>query len=72
MMIVITIGFNSTTYTVRESNGSTLLDVSLKSGIFDEYATAAVRFITVNGSADSKPSHKHTHVIVHFCMLEVV
>ena len=66
-MTVVTIGFNSTTYTVRESDGSVLLQIILQSGIFDEDATVSVRLntVTVNDSADSKQSHKCT--CVHFC-----
>ena len=66
-MTVVTIGFNSTTYTVTESDGSVLLQINLKSGIFDEDANVSVRLntITVNDSADSEQSHKCT--CVHFC-----
>ena len=62
-MTEVTIGFNSTTYTVRESDGSVLLQISLKNGIFDEDASVTVRLNTVNGSADSKQSHKCTSYI---------
>ena len=56
-MIAVTIGFNSTTHTVGESDGNVPLLVSLQSGIFDEDATVnvTVRLNTeaINGSADS-------------------
>ena len=65
-MTEVTIGFNSTTYTVRESDGSVLLQISLKSGIFDEDAIVSVRLntVTVDDSADCKQSHKCS--CVHF------
>ena len=65
-MTEVTIGFNSTTYTVRESDGSVLLQIGLHNGIFDEDVTVSVRLNTVNGSADSMQNHQCTSCI-HFC-----
>lgn len=53
-----TIGFNDTAYTVRESDGSVMLHINLIDGEFDEDATVNVRLNTINGTADSKQSHK--------------
>ena len=63
-MTDVTIGFNSTTYTVRESDGSVLLQISLKNGTFDEDTTVTVRLNTVNGSADSKQNHNAPHTLL--------
>ena len=55
-MIAVTIGFNSTTHTVGESDGNVLLMVSL---FGDATINVTVRLNTeaVNGSADSKQSY---------------
>ena len=55
-MIDVTIGFNSTAYTVRESNGSLLLQIDLLNGEFDNNVAISVRLNTVNGSAKCKPN----------------
>ena len=52
--IDVTIGFNSTTYTVRESNGSVLLQIDLLNGEFDNNSAVSVRLNTVDGSAKCK------------------
>ena len=49
--IDVTIGFDSTTYTVRESNGSVLLQINLLTGEFDNNVAISVRLNTVDGSA---------------------
>ena len=54
--IDVTIGFDSTTYIVRESNGSVLLQIDLLNGEFDENVASSVRLNTVNGSAKCKPN----------------
>ena len=55
--IDVTIGFNSTTYTVRESNGSVLLQIDLLNGEFDDNVAISVRLNTVNGSAKCKSNY---------------
>ena len=54
--IDVTIGFDSTTYNVRESSGSVLLQIDLLNGEFDENVASSVRLSTVNGSAKCKPN----------------
>ena len=54
--IDVTIGFNRTTYTVRESNDSLLLQINLLNGEFDNSVVVSVRLNTVNGSAKCKPN----------------
>ena len=54
--IDVTIGFDTTTYNVRESNGSVLLQIDLLNGEFDENVASSVRLSTVNGSAKCKPN----------------
>ena len=55
--IDVTIGFNSTTYTVREINGSVLLQIDLLNGEFDNNVAVSVRLNTVDGSAKCKPNY---------------
>ena len=57
--IDVTIGFNSTTYTVRESNGSVPLQIDLLNGEFDINVVISVRLNTVNGSAKCKRQISH-------------
>ena len=51
--IVVTIGFNSTTYTVRESDGNVSLSIGLMDGMFGD-VSVNVRLTTINGSAKGK------------------
>ena len=51
--IVVTIGFDSTTYTVRESDGSVALSIVLMEGMFGDISVN-VRLNTINGSANGK------------------
>ena len=55
--IDVTIGFNSTTYTVRESDGSVLLQIDLLNGEFDNNVAVSVRLNTIDGSAKCKPNY---------------
>ena len=50
---MITIGFNSTTYTVRESDGSVSLSIGVKEGVLEDI-TVCVKLNTINGSANGK------------------
>ena len=52
--IDITIGFNSTTYTVTERDSRVALCIRVISGEFDDTATVNVRLNTVSGTADCK------------------
>ena len=53
---MVTIGFESETYTVDESSGSVTVFVSVQDdGILLQEAIAVVRLITFNGSAIGKP-----------------
>lgn len=75
MSTVVHIGFNGANYTVRESDGNVLLQIDLKDGEFDEDTTISIQLNTVNGSADSKQSHKCIYIrstcvltiIIEFC-----
>jgi hypothetical protein len=63
----VTIGFNSTTYTVTESEGSVLLQIELINGEFGDSATVNVSLNTINGSANCKQNHKISVHHVKFC-----
>ena len=53
---MVTIGFESETYTVDESSGSVTVFVSVQDdGILLQEAIAVVGLITLNGSAIGKP-----------------
>ena len=58
--IDITIGFNSTTYTVRESDSRVVLCIRVISGEFDDTAIVNVRLNTVSGTADCKQINRHS------------
>ena len=60
---VVTIGFESTLYTVRESDGSVQIQISLfnASETFDQDATVNVWLNTVPGSGPDPADSKHAH-----------
>ena len=64
-MTDITIGFNKANYTVRESDGSVLLQISLR-GMIDENVTVTVRLNTVIDNGSRSADSKHC-TYVHFC-----
>ena len=50
---MVTIGFSSTTYTVRENDGSVSLSIGVMEGVLED-ATIYIRLNTINGSANGK------------------
>ena len=48
---MLTIGFNSTTYTVKESDGSVPLSIGVIKGVLED-VTVRIKLITISGSAN--------------------
>ena len=71
---VLTIGFNSTTYTVKESDGSVPLSIGVIKGALED-VTVRVKLITISGSANGKLlyalMHRYATIFVFFSFLRL-
>ena len=67
--LAITIGFNRTTYNVRESDGSVSLTIGVMEGELHKDVTIPIKLTTVDGSADGKQTYACCIVVQYYVYL---